>query len=384
MARPRSAKRKSFPPNLQQNAAGYFYWRDPRTGKTHGIGKDRQEAFTEARSANAMLAQEESRTLVERIKVSNSPSLSSWIDAWIESISPKLKPKSIKNYRSALSKLKAKCGHITVREITPLMVADLLEEYTKAGQGRMAELVRDTAHDLFRAAEVRGHLEVGKNPVSATKVEGSKVKRTRLSLEMFMKVYEQTNKPWLKRAMELALVTSQRRGDVQAMRRTDIVDGHLQVDQRKSGGQTKLGIPLTIRLDAVGWSLKEVVERCRTPGLISPHLVHHRTSGGTFSAGDPLTLNRISNVFAEEMRALAPELEDGRTLPTFHEIRSLAIRLYTLQNGKEFAQALAGHKDMKTTLLYTDPRDSEAVRIMIPDPTIQTNIERVSNDDQED
>lgn len=381
MGRPRSASRKAFPPNLQQNAAGYFSWRDPRSGKTHGIGRDRQEAFIEARSANAMLAQEESRTLVEKIKVSDCPSLSTWIDDWIADISPGLAHKTIKNHKSALSKLKATCGHLSLRDIKPIMIADVLEGYAKAGQGRMAELMRATSFDLFRAAEVRGHLEVGKNPVTSTKAKGGKVKRTRLSLELFMKVYEQTKKPWLKRAMELALVTSQRRGDVQAMRRPDIVDGHLQVDQRKSGGLTKLGIPLSLSLDVVGWSLKEIIERCRTPGLISPHLVHHRTSGGHYSAGDELTLNRISNGFAEEMRALKMDVEEGRTLPTFHEIRSLAIRLYTAQSGKEFAQALAGHKDLKTTLLYTDPRDSEAVRIMIPDPTIRTNIERVSNDD---
>lgn len=384
MGRPRSPSRKAFPPNLQQNAAGYFSWRDPRSGKSHGIGRDRQAAFMEARSANAMLAQEESRTLVEKIKVSDCPALSQWVDDWIADISTGLAHKTIKNHKSALSKLKATCGHLSLREITPKMIADVLEGYDKAGQGRMAELMRATSFDLFRAAEVRGHLEVGKNPVTSTKAKGSKVKRTRLSLELFLKVYEQTKKPWLKRAMELALVTSQRRGDVQAMRRTDIVDGHLQVDQRKSGGLTKLGIPLTLRLDAVNWSLKEIVERCRTAGLISPHLVHHRKAGGLYGAGDPLTLNRISNGFAEEMRALAPDLDEGRTLPTFHEIRSLAIRLYTLQSGKEFAQTLAGHKDMKTTLLYTDPRDSEAVRIMIPDPTIRTNIERVSNDGQDD
>jgi integrase len=380
MGRPRSAARKAFPSNLQQNKAGYFSWRDPRSGKSHGIGRDRQQAFTEARAANAMLAQEESKTLVEKIKVSDCPSLATWIDTWIEDISPGLAHKTVKNHKSALSKLRATCGHLPLADIKPKMVADILEAYSDAGQGRMAELARATALDLFRAAEVRGHIEVGKNPVTATKAKGSKVKRLRLSLEDFLKVHAATHRPWLRSAMELALVTAQRRGDVAAMKRSDIVDGHMQVDQRKSGGKTKLGIPLTLRLDVVGWSLKEVIDRCRTAGLIAPHLIHHRTPGGHYRAGDPVTLNTISTKFAEAVLAAGLETEEGRTLPTFHEIRSLAIRLYTAQNGKEFAQALAGHKDMKTTLLYTDPRDSEAVRIMIPDPKISTNFERVSND----
>lgn len=384
MGRPRSAARKAFPPNLQQNAAGYFSWRDPRSGKTHGIGTDRQQAFTEARAANAMLAQEESKTLVEKIKVSDCPTLATWIDTWIEDISPGLAHKTVKNHRSALAKLKATCGRMTLREVTPKMIADILVAYSKAGHGRMAELARATALDLFRAAEVRGHLEVGKNPVTSTKVVGSKaVKRLRLSLEEFLKIHGEMRRPWLKAAMELALVTAQRRGDVAAMKRSDIVDGHLQVDQRKSGGKTKLGIPLTLRLDAVGWSLKEVIDRCRTPGLISPHLVHHRTKRGHCKPGDPVTPNAISNMFAEAVIEAKLESEAGRTPPTFHEIRSLAIRLYKAQSGQEFAQALAGHKDMKTTLLYTDPRDSEAVRIMIPDPKFLTNFERVSNDESD-
>lgn len=382
MGRPRSPSRKAFPPNLQVNAAGYYSWRDPRSGKSHGIGTDRQEAFTEARAANAMLAEKESRKLVERIKLSDTPSLAQWRDDWLGIVQKKrnLSDKTIKNHKSALRELMAQCGHMPVSDITPKMIANVLEVYTNAGHDRMAELARDTAFDLFRGAEVRGHIEVGKNPVTATEVKSSEVKRLRLSLEEFMKIHAAAHRPWLRCAMELALVTAQRRGDVAAMKRADIVDGHLQVDQRKSGGKTKLGIPLTLRLEAVGWSLKEVINRCRTVGLITPHLIHHRTPGGHYRAGDRVALNTVSNKFAEAVVAAGLQAEEGRTLPTFHEIRSLAIRLYTAQSGQEFAQALAGHKDMKTTLLYTDPRDSEAVRIMIPDPKIRTNFERVSND----
>ena len=86
----------------------------------------------------------------------------------------------------------------------------------------------------------------------------------------------------------------------------------------------------------------------------------------------------MSEKFANALKLTDIEVEEGRTPPTFHEIRSLAIRLWTKQAGKEFAQALAGHRNMKTTLLYTDPRDSEVKRIMIPDPnaqSIRTNIE---------
>jgi integrase len=147
-----------------------------------------------------------------------------------------------------------------------------------------------------------------------------------------------------------------------------VVEGHLQVDQGKSGGKTKLGIPISLRLDVVGWTLSEVIKSCRTPGLLSHHLLHHRTKGGRHEAGDPVDDDTLSEAFAAARDAAGIKTAEGRTPPTFHEIRSLAIRLYTDQYGKEFAQALAGHKDVKMTDLYSDERTRQSVRVMVPVP----------------
>lgn len=49
--------------------------------------------------------------------------------------------------------------------------------------------------------------------------------------------------------------------------------------------------------------------------------------------------------------------------PSFHEIRSLASRLYEAEYGKEFAQKLLGHKSMKMTNVYLDSRKNEWVEI---------------------
>lgn len=363
MGRPRKASRKSFPPHVYENAAGYFTWRDPSTGKSFGLGRDKAYAFTEARAANAKRAAEESQSLIQRIEPSLL--LSAWVEEWISGQIGKRAEKTIKSYRTCTREILARCGHIPVNQIKPRAVVEVLEHYSNAGHSRSAEMIRSVLSDLFRAAEAKGYIEVGTNPVTATETEKSKVKRERLSLDDFMAIHRAERKSWAKAAMELALVTAQRRGDVAAMRRSDIVDGHLQVDQRKSGGKTKIGIPLSLRLNVVGWSLEEVIARCRTAGLITPYLVHHRRKGGHYAAGDPLVPDRLSEAFAESRVRAKLTTEEGRTPPTFHEIRSLAIRLYTEQAGKEFAQALAGHKSEKTTLLYTDPRDSEVQRLMI-------------------
>lgn len=369
MARPRTTARRNWPEGLYQNTSGYFYWRDPADEKTYGLGYDKASAFAEARAATAKRAAEASRSLIDRMNESDMPSLKAWVDEWLERQAQTLAPKTIKNHRSAFRELLARCGHIKLNSVTPKMIADVLEEYVDSGRVRMANLIRASCIELFRAAEVRGHIGVGKNPVAAIKIKASKVARSRLSLEEFMRIHAAQKKQWGKRAMELALVTAQRRGDIAMMLTSDVTDEHLQVDQRKSGGQTMLGIPLTLRLDAVGWSLADVIAKCRTPGVPSDFLVHHRTGGASYPAGSSVDANTVTEAFAAARGKARIEVEAGRTPPTFHEIRSLAIRLYKEQYGEEFAQALAGHRNIKTTMLYADPRDTTAKRMLIPDPS---------------
>lgn len=55
MGRKRLAKNRGFPPNLYQNAAGYFYFLHPHSKATKGLGRDKALAFQEARAANAIL-----------------------------------------------------------------------------------------------------------------------------------------------------------------------------------------------------------------------------------------------------------------------------------------------------------------------------------------
>lgn len=378
MSRPRINSRKSFPPNLYVNGAGYYSWRDPDSKKSHGLGRDKARAFAEARSANALVASREPKTLVERIRRTESKTFAAWCDEWLELASEGKSRSTIANYKGAYRELKARCGHVLVDEITPRMIDEVLTFYKDAGKLRMGEMVHTTLLEMFRIAEVKGLIEVGKNPATPTEPAKSEIKRLRLDLAGFMKVHAAQKTHWGRLGMELALVSAQRRGDVAQMRRADIVDSHLQVDQRKSGGETKLGIPLSLRLEAVGWSLQDIIDRCRTAGLISPFILHHRRLGPHYAPGDPVQPDGLSEKFADALKLTDIEIEEGRTPPTFHEIRSLAIRLWTVQAGKEFAQALAGHRNMKTTLLYTDPRDSEVKRIMIPDPNaqvIRTNIE---------
>jgi integrase len=50
------------------------------------------------------------------------------------------------------------------------------------------------------------------------------------------------------------------------------------------------------------------------------------------------------------------EASEGRTPPSFHEIRSLSERLYREEFGADFAQAMLGHKSAQMTSKYDDLR----------------------------
>jgi enterobacteria phage integrase len=69
----------------------------------------------------------------------------------------------------------------------------------------------------------------------------------------------------------------------------------------------------------------------------------------------------IAGAFHDAVKRAGIKVEDGKTPPTFHELRSLGIRLYKAEgyNPKE----LAGHKDEATTALYADSRGAEWIDV---------------------
>jgi hypothetical protein len=116
---------------------------------------------------------------------------------------------------------------------------------------------------------------------------------------------------------------------------------------------------LALRLDAIGVSLADLVGT-RT-GVVSRHLVHHVNPWGNAPAGSPVFPDRISKAFTAA-RALAGIPDEGA--PTFHEIRSLAKRMYTAQ-GNVDTKALLGHATDRMAALYADPRGAEPVRVRV-------------------
>lgn len=74
-----------------------------------------------------------------------------------------------------------------------------------------------------------------------------------------------------------------------------------------------------------------------------------------------INLDSLTKGFVKARNFSGREFTDNP--PSFHEIRSLAGRMYEVEFGKEFVQRLFGHKSEKMTAKYLDSRKKEFVMI---------------------
>lgn len=357
MGRTRLAKNRGFPPNLYQNSAGYFYYINPRSRATKGVGRDKAKAFSEARAANAVLETLRPSSLADWVSGKQDYTLSEWVplykELWIEQTKPA--PATLRNSSAYLVRIAAAdFAWMPLTEITTAHAAKYLDEIEKGSGPATALNLRARLRDVFRMAETQGLVEAGKNPVSATYTPDRSVKRERLTLEQFKAIHEKAPL-WLQRAMCLALMTAQRRDDIATMKFADHKDGYLYIVQGKSQGTIRLQQDTRIRLQSVGMSIAEAVQNCRDL-TISRFIVHHVEHQGSAKPGDRISSNGLSNAFQLAREAAGITAAEGRTPPSFHEIRSLAERLYRDEFGAEFAQAMLGHKNAKMTSKYDDMR----------------------------
>jgi integrase len=176
-------------------------------------------------------------------------------------------------------------------------------------------------------------------------------------LEEYYAIYHhQSTEPWLKNAMDLGLQTLQRRKDIVNMKFQDIKDGYLYVIQSKTEKHGEAAY-LKIKIDD---PLKKVVDRCRD-NTLSPYLIHRkpdRESQQNYKAKGKKHYTQITaDYLTKAFAATRDELEIFKKTPienrpTFHEIRSLGIKLYEDQGID--AQALAGHKTRAMTDKYKE------------------------------
>lgn len=357
--------RKKYDANLPRNltyrqTSKSFSWRNPLTGKEFPLGQiARRDAIAQAIEANNFINQNHTPVaLIDKLKGRDSLTVSLWIERYEELLQRRdLAESTYKIRRNQLATVRSKLGGMVLAEVTTRHIAVFLEPWIAEGKNTMAGGMRSVLSDLFREAIVEGHVSV--NPVEPTRAPKIEVARERLQLHSFGAIHNAAAQlpAWFFLAMDLALVTAQRREDVAAMRFSNVMNDRLYVEQIKTG--MKIAIPLSLTLSVAGLRLGTIIDRCRlhsrTDFMISAGIRKNSPEGSVHPDG-------LTKKFAAARKLT--EINFSENPPTFHEIRSLAGRLYKEEFGDEFAQRLLGHTSEATTKLYLDERGEKSFMML--------------------
>ena len=347
----RSHKRRDWPRGLYEPRPGYYVWKHP-DGRSFALGSiPLAHARHQALQANAHL-QATAPSLIDRLT-----GAAKTIAEVLAEMPAAKAANTVKSLRSLDKIIAAELGTKTCASLTVADCAALIEGQAKAGKSRTAQALRSRLIAVCKRGMQLGWLET--NPAEVTGAPEVTVRRGRLTLDTFHAIHARAGEvaEWLPQAMKLALLTGADRSTIAGLQRSAVADGYLTITRGKTGA--RVAIPLALRLDVAGWSLAEALQH-RT-GVVSKYLVHHVNPWGNAPAGSKVHPDRISHAFTEA-RKLAGFPDAGA--PTFHELRSLAKRLYTEQ-GNVDTKALLGHATERMSDLYANPRGIEAIKVRV-------------------
>lgn len=275
--------------------------------------------------------------------------LSQWAEVYEQIIAARpISDKTKQNRRSALKRLVAGMGGRRIGSIRPHEIAVAMLE-THATHPQAAKRLLMEAREVFSEAVNYGWID--RNPAASVKAPVVRVRRRRLTLDQWRQIRDHAHgsmPPWVARMMTLALVTAQRRSDLATMRFDHVWDGHLHVEQAKTGA--RLALPLALRLDAIGVSIGEAIDDCRNYAAPGTSMLRKHN-------GKPPCMASMSASFETAREAVIDPPVSG--LPaSLHECRSLSERLYREQGVD--TRILLGHRNQAMTDIYNDDRGLSA------------------------
>lgn len=283
--------------------------------------------------------------ILSRIAPGITP-VTDWCDEYMMLLDLRdLRPKTREKRKGHVGHIKSAIGGIRISSVRPIHVAQAVHEIWESGRQNTARRVLLEAKDMFAEAVAAGLISA--NPAASIKPLPVKIRRQRMRLDEWRALYDeakQSEPAWVSRMLLLALITGQRRADLQKMSFSDIRDGHLYVEQQKTG--ERIALPFKLKLIPIGMTLDQVIKSCR----------HYAEPGETLlrkQNGQPIGNNYMSARFRDLFVRVLGRTDTGFR-PTLHECRSLSERLYRDQGVN--TQVLLGHKHQRMTDLYNDSR----------------------------
>lgn len=248
------------------------------------------------------------------------------------------------NRNSSLTHILNGLGDRIISSIKPHEV-DSLVLGMHSSRPQSAKRLLIESRDCFNEAMNYGWID--RNPAVSVKIPVVRVQRKRLTLEQWWAILGYSIKsmpPWVPRLLAMALVTGQRRSDLCKMRFSDVWDGHLHIEQTKTGA--RLAIPLGIKLAAVDLTLEQIIDDCRTYYIAGDGFMLRKHNGKQLCEAS------LSAQFEVAREHALSDL--GKHPPSLHECRSLSERLYRAQGIN--TMILLGHKHQAMTDMYNDDR----------------------------
>ena len=321
----RKVEHNDLPKNLYWDG-GRFRYRNPQTGERTWLptGTSKHEAVEAAIHLNAKLAPP-----VDIVaKILGTPDFSKAADEWILRVSESDKAANTKKQYSAVHKVLCKTFAGPITAITLRGIADFLD----AQKPSMRNFYRLALVNIYGIAVAKGWVDENL-PERTEKPRKPKRERPRLTLSQFHEIRDKAPE-WLVIAMDLALYSLQRQGDILRLTYDDVQDGYIHLIQQKTGA--------AIRIE-VGPKLSSVITRSKRSNTHSRYIVHKRNKANPMK----------TSVSAYQIQEAWRRLQTEKPYPTFHEIRSLGITMYR-DKGLD-PQGLAGH----ATEGMTDSYDQE-------------------------
>lgn len=352
--RKRSSKNKDLPDNLYESR-GYYRYRHPLTKKEHPMGTDRRRAIQAANKLNLRLVPPQD--LVADVLRSGVGTVADAVRRYREERQSfeGLEPSTLKleNYR--LNAIEKGLGHLPCPDLTIKACAEWLDGFV----GNAYTKHRGTLIKVTRFAMAKGlFADVDRNPAEGTLTNprtAEEKKRKPLTRAGYDDIYA-IAPDWFQVAMDVALITLQRRGDLVKARYTDIEGDTLTVIQNKT---KKHGHRAFLKIQ-IGETLGRVIQRSRQIRPVCPFIIHRmperKRGGRNLEHFAQITPDYLSKTFGR-LRDSLPQYQamhpDER--PTFHEIRGLGGKLYLDAGyGDDYVNLLMGHTSQRMTDQYTD------------------------------
>ena len=330
--RQRKAGNAQLPPNLYRRDRGNgFRYRDPVTARWSYIPGPERAAIAEAKRRNVGQTADRTDTVGWLLEQYRATRLEGSASTLAEA------DRIIARYARAWAAR-------PIRVITRQVLTRLWE----------TELDGPHAHQKHRAfwagfmawCVARGDLDVNEAGMTLPPRLPERA-RQRHTDEGYAAIYEAAP-DWLQIAMELAVSSLQRRGDLVRLTRDDVRDGVMFVRQSKTGARLGIRIPPQSRLGAA-------VRRAMLAPVFGSTLIRRKPERRKARTNE-VTATYLSHAFAEVRddagvyAELAPEQR-----PSLHDLRAYGVWTYERAGfSREYVQALAGHSTVRMTAHYAE------------------------------